>query len=587
MPPKRQRSGTTITNGAPRSSAAKKRKNAMRSDDDDSDFETRPFQSALAHSKPSHRSKDWERNQQESMNNYSHGRNGTGTVTNGHEKENRKTSAQSMITSTTATSSSSVSTNPTISRTKTTAPIAKNGVSVTEQQQGRSTTPLPPSPERTPSRDRTYTQRPVSTARATKPTTTRPNQQNRNVESSSTPRKAVPRPDLQYTPDRTTDMITAIPMRETPTINKNKVMRSGSRRSSFAMRGKRASSIGNGASALPHPSVESKNFYRHISADDPPPIRMKVLMSWCARRAIDSKGQTINKETGEARSAAGLKIASLIQEEVLSDLLAGKFSLSWYSRPLDDENTLVKKPKKPHVQNVKNRKKLEEYEAQMVKLRKEDEAWSKVITSYNNYHASLLDSGPQYPPGNAPIIVPASFADDIDLNLLTADERSLWEKYIMPTEKQQQPSASTLSSSSSSSSSLSTSLSSKSKGGATDSLQSTPDKKAISDIMKSIETEVDDLRNTLYAASRFDKVARQYTDQVLEQVAMALDERQRPRLPEPVLQQQQQPPSTATVSSSSQQQPNALIPQNPPMRTVLSPDIMDDPHDILRALSRL
>jgi len=49
-----------------------------------------------------------------------------------------------------------------------------------------------------------------------------------------------------HTPERASDSIVEIPMRETPMINKNKDLREGNRRSSFTMRGRRASSIGNG-----------------------------------------------------------------------------------------------------------------------------------------------------------------------------------------------------------------------------------------------------------------------------------------------------------------------------------------------------
>ena len=259
-------------------------------------------------------------------------------------------------------------------------------------------------------------------------------------------------------------------------IKKNKDLRSGSRRSSFAMRGKRASSIGNGFSgkddtpylffiifvraklrvlskeqrntssrtltgfdfifmgnlALPHPSVDSKSFYRHISADEPPPIRMKQLMAWCARKTIDRNGEKRN-EMGQARSATALKIAKLVEEEALAMLVGGKFSVSWYSRPADMGSSKDDKPKKPHAQNVSNLKRLQEYEAQIAKLKQEDDQWTKVITSYNNFHAALLDNGPALPPGNEPIMVPETFTEDIELDLLTADERSLWDKHIKHT----------------------------------------------------------------------------------------------------------------------------------------------------------
>jgi len=170
--------------------------------------------------------------------------------------------------------------------------------------------------------------------------------------------------------------------------------------------------------ALPHPSVDSNTFFRHISAEQPPPIRMKQLMSWCARRCIDGQRN---------KSQTALKIAKQVEDETLSMLIKGEFAMSWINR--QEREPIRKIPKKPHLQNVKNLQKLKEYEEQIARLRKEDEEWTNVISSFNTFHASLVDSGPPLPPGDDPIMVHPSYADVIDLDLLTADERSLWEKY--------------------------------------------------------------------------------------------------------------------------------------------------------------
>lgn len=171
--------------------------------------------------------------------------------------------------------------------------------------------------------------------------------------------------------------------------------------------------------ALPHPSVDPKSFFRHIAADNPPPVRMKQLMAWCARKSIDSQ---------RSNSQNALKIAKLIEEEALAMLIAGNVNVSWYSRPADTEPIRVV-PKKPHQQNVENQTKLKECEAQIAKLRKEDEEWTRIISSFNTFHATLLDSGATLPPDNEGITVPETFADDINIELLSADERSLFEKH--------------------------------------------------------------------------------------------------------------------------------------------------------------
>ncbi|GJJ68944.1 kinetochore protein Mis13/DSN1 [Entomortierella parvispora] len=354
-----------------------------------------------------------------------------------------------------------------------------------------------------------------------------------------------------HTPERSSDAIVEIPMRETPMINKNKDLREGNRRSSFTMRGRRASSIGNGFNALPHPSVDSSTFFRHISAEQPSVIRMKQLMSWCARRCIDGQRN---------KSQTALKVAKQVEEETLSMLIRGDFSMSWLNR--QEREPIRKVPKKPHLQNVKNLQKLKEYEEQIAKLQKEDEEWTNVISSFNTFHASLVDSGPPLPPGDDPIMVQSVFADDIDLDLLTADERSMWEKHC----KDKAVAKSTTTSSKKA-------LESNAKA------SSKEQNKWMVDMMSTLEKEVDSLQDILYGASRFDKVTKQYTDQVLEQIASAIDGRQRPGPMEsipaaPVLPLSTKGAAHATIAPAVSIAPSA-------------PDSADDPRQILRALSRL
>jgi kinetochore protein Mis13/DSN1 len=85
----------------------------------------------------------------------------------------------------------------------------------------------------------------------------------------------------------------ALPFSDTPIINRNKEMRrkTGGRRSSLGMRGRRASSlIDNGHSAIPHREVDASDFYKHIEAEGlSEPRRMKQLLTWCGERALSEK----------------------------------------------------------------------------------------------------------------------------------------------------------------------------------------------------------------------------------------------------------------------------------------------------------
>ena len=56
--------------------------------------------------------------------------------------------------------------------------------------------------------------------------------------------------------------------------------------------------------ALPHPDVAHEDFHKHIKADFPEPVRMKQLLAWCARRALDE--QRTKYASTEASSAAAI-----------------------------------------------------------------------------------------------------------------------------------------------------------------------------------------------------------------------------------------------------------------------------------------
>lgn len=86
----------------------------------------------------------------------------------------------------------------------------------------------------------------------------------------------------------------ALPMSDTPVINRNKEMRKkggGNRRSSLGSRGRRASSlIESGQTAIPHRDVNPAEFYKHIAAEGlPEPRRMKQLLTWCGERSLLEK----------------------------------------------------------------------------------------------------------------------------------------------------------------------------------------------------------------------------------------------------------------------------------------------------------
>lgn len=108
----------------------------------------------------------------------------------------------------------------------------------------------------------------------------------------------------------------ALPMSDTPVINRNKEMRkkgTSNRRSSLGSRGRRASSlIESGQTAMPHRDVKSEQFYKHIEEALPEPRRMKQLLTWCGERALSEKprhgthnSSAIHGGTSTSRSLGG------------------------------------------------------------------------------------------------------------------------------------------------------------------------------------------------------------------------------------------------------------------------------------------
>ncbi|RYP71107.1 hypothetical protein DL771_005041 [Monosporascus sp. 5C6A] len=155
----------------------------------------------------------------------------------------------------------------------------------------------------------------------------------------------------------------ALPFSDTPIINRNKEMRrkTGGRRSSLGMRGRRASSlIDNGHSAIPHREVDPAEFYKHIEADGPSePRRMKQLLTWCGERALAQKPRL-----GTLNSNAVLG-ARAIQDQLLKDFSSKSEFSDWFAR--ED----VPRPPaivKPNPRNLEHDEKIAQLEERIKRL---------------------------------------------------------------------------------------------------------------------------------------------------------------------------------------------------------------------------
>ncbi|KAI1274529.1 Mis12-Mtw1 protein family-domain-containing protein [Xylaria sp. FL0933] len=165
----------------------------------------------------------------------------------------------------------------------------------------------------------------------------------------------------------------ALPFSDTPIINRNKEMRkkTGNRRSSVGMRGRRASSlINSGHSAIPHREVAASEFYKHIEADGlTEPRRMKQLLTWCGERSLAEK-----PPLGSSNSNAILG-ARAIQDQLLKDFSSRSEFSDWFAR---EEVPVVPRPPaivKPNPRNIEHDEQIVALEERIKRLKAEKKKW--------------------------------------------------------------------------------------------------------------------------------------------------------------------------------------------------------------------
>ncbi|KAI1826048.1 Mis12-Mtw1 protein family-domain-containing protein [Xylaria intraflava] len=168
----------------------------------------------------------------------------------------------------------------------------------------------------------------------------------------------------------------ALPFSDTPIINRNKEMRkkTGNRRSSLGMRGRRASSlISSGHSAIPHREVAASEFYKHIEADGlPEPRRMKQLLTWCGERSLADK-----PPLGSHNSNAILG-ARAIQDQLLKDFSVRSEFSDWFAR--EDVQEAARPPAivKPNPRNIEHDEQIVALEERIKRLKAEKKKWQSL-----------------------------------------------------------------------------------------------------------------------------------------------------------------------------------------------------------------
>jgi kinetochore protein Mis13/DSN1 len=199
----------------------------------------------------------------------------------------------------------------------------------------------------------------------------------------------------------------ALPMSDTPTINRNKEMRkkggNSNRRSSLGNRGRRASSlIESGQTAIPHRKVNPADFYKHIEAEGlTEPRRMKQLLTWCGERALAGKPP---HDTPNSNAILG---ARAIQNQLLRDFAARSEFSDWFRR--EDHAPKAPVVLAPNPRNVELDEKLAQLKINIKRLQDEKKAWQ-----------AIRKPSPEQPPlfsegETGPIVLP-------DFDLLDPDE---------------------------------------------------------------------------------------------------------------------------------------------------------------------
>ncbi|KAI0019312.1 hypothetical protein F4780DRAFT_449107 [Xylariomycetidae sp. FL0641] len=203
----------------------------------------------------------------------------------------------------------------------------------------------------------------------------------------------------------------ALPFSDTPIINRNKEMRrkTGARRSSLGMRGRRASSlIDSGHTAIPHRAVDSSEFYKHIEAEGlSEPRRMKQLLTWCGERSLAEK-----PPLGSLNSNAILG-ARAIQDQLLKDFSSKSEFSDWFAR---EEVPRPPAVEKPNPRNTELDEKISALEERVQRLKLEKKTWQSLKKQPPEL-PPLFDS-PDTPPEQA--LPDASLLDPEEAEMLSS-----------------------------------------------------------------------------------------------------------------------------------------------------------------------
>ncbi|WWC71366.1 uncharacterized protein I206_105321 [Kwoniella pini CBS 10737] len=272
------------------------------------------------------------------------------------------------------------------STNSTTSAVRVDGLNIPNAQPSRPSGPRPRSP---PRRTFSASQTPVSTSAHPM-----------GPPKGSFVRKTRQSMGLSRVAELSKESVVPVMESETPIIRKNQELRGQqARRSSLDHRGGRASSSwGRGEITMPHKNVDSKLFYRHIPVSYPEPIKARMLLVWCANRAMEESlrvpsSSKRDKGKGRAKSEDGRteegdKMLKEIMDEFVREMNRGGVDTSVFGVP-GQESTVS--GLMPHPRNVSNRKVEAAANADIRKFKAEEAQWSALVSMTKTKQSDILD----------------------------------------------------------------------------------------------------------------------------------------------------------------------------------------------------
>lgn len=159
-------------------------------------------------------------------------------------------------------------------------------------------------------------------------------------------------------------------------------------RPSLGMRGQRGStSFGRGEPTYPHSSVQPNEFYRHIPVELPDPVKVRWLVSWCAKRAFEehtSKGKV------RARDPEADRLLGDVIDLFVANVAKGDVDTNIYDT--DPTSNSTSNGVRPHAKNVENRATKAKEESIIKLMKAEDRDWSRIAASANAQQDRVIGS---------------------------------------------------------------------------------------------------------------------------------------------------------------------------------------------------